>query len=257
MPRVSYDENITTCDHAIVQAARVSYGAGTKKVSEDKGLISYLMRHNHSTPFEMIEMKFYMSMPIFVARQFIRHRTASVNESSARYSVVPDKAYMPDPSNVRMQSQTNKQASEDHVREKDAQWFLDRLRNVTEDAYEAYEAALEAGIGREQARMILPVNFYTEWYWKCDLKNILHLLALRCDSHAQQEIRVYGDAILELIKPLAPWTIEAWERYHPLRNGMLLTALEVEAIRMGSQDIATENTREKQEWESKAKMLYT
>ena len=268
MPRVSYDPEITTCDHAIVQAARVSYAAGTKKINEDRGLIRYLLRHRHTTPLEMIEFKFHCSMPIFVARQWIRHRTANVNETSARYSVMPDKFYFPDANNVRQQSLKNKQVSEGSAPEGDAAWFLKQLHDFSDNAYHIYSDAIEAGIGREQARMILPVNLYTEWYWKIDCWNMLHFLSLRCDAHAQQEIRTFGEAMLQLVTPLIPWTIEAWDDYHPLRGAILLTRLEVEALYdeiynrqmedtewAGPPNIKSDNKREVQEWVEKSKRL--
>ena len=267
MPRISYDDAITTCDHAIVQAARVSYGDGTKKVSEDRGLIRYLMRHRHTTPMEMIEMKFHCAMPIFVARQFIRHRTANVNEYSGRYSVIKDDFWIPSPDDVRLQSSWNKQVSEGAASDGDGRWFMDELDTKSRECYEAYEQALEKGIGREQARAVLPVNVYTQWYWKCDIHNILHFLALRCDDHAQYEIRVFADAMLALIEPLIPWTIEAWNDYHPMRGGMLLTRLEIEAMRAsngpdqygGGQSVApsldSDNKREGSEWAAKADKL--
>lgn len=267
MPRVSYDENITTCDHAIVQAARVSYGDGTKKVSEDRGLIRYLMRHAHTTPFEMVEMKLHCSMPIFIARQWIRTRTANVNESSARYSIMKDEFWTPDAKQIRIQSKENKQMSEGLAQEGDAQWFANILEEHSNQCYEDYEKAIDKGIAREQARTLLPVNVYTQWYWKIDLHNLLHFLSLRCDDHAQPEIQEYGNAILDLIRPLLPWTIEAWEDYHPRRGAMLLTKLELEAIRRSIQavpgvdsgisapELDSDNKRENKEWAEKAQIL--
>lgn len=271
MPRVSYDPEITTCDHAIVQAARVSYGNGTKKVSEDKGLIRYLMRHRHTTPFEMIEFKFHCSMPIFTSRQWIRHRTANVNEMSGRYSVLPNKFYVPDLSNVRQQSTRNKQVSEGQIEDMSAQEFVQYVEEHCKKAYEDYERFLGKEIGREQARMTLPLNLYTEWYWKIDLHNLMHFLALRCDSHAQQEIRVFADAMLDLVGKLCPWTIEAWNDYHPMRGAVLLTRLEAESLKNGKFDevpcgyntvthfvpatLNSENSREVAEWDEKKKRL--
>ncbi|MEM8835562.1 MAG: FAD-dependent thymidylate synthase, partial [Planctomycetota bacterium] len=223
-----------TADQAIVQAARVSYGAGTKKVHEDHGLIRYLLRHRHTTPFEMVEFKFHCSMPIFVARQWIRHRTANVNEYSGRYSVMPDRFYRPEPGNVRVQSKSNRQGGEepaDAVTASDFLAYLDR----SESLYEEYEALVERGVSREQARMALPVSLYTEWYWKCDLHNILRFLSLRMDSHAQQEIRVFAEAMCALIEGIVPVTIEAWRDYD--LGAMHLTRLEVEAIREGHAEL--------------------
>lgn len=255
MPRlVPYDRK--TADYAIVQAARVSYGDGTKSVSEDRGLIRYLMRHKHTTPFEMIEFKFHCKMPVFVARQWIRHRTANINEYSGRYSIMRDEFYRPEISNVRSQSKTNKQGGDDQADQQTASDFLERVDAVCDQAYKSYESAVASGISREQARMMLPVSLYTEWYWKIDLHNLLHFLALRCDAHAQQEIRVFADAILELVKPIVPWTIEAWEDYNDHRGAVRLTRLEVEALRRSLSgakvsQIESDNSREKSEWASK------
>src|SRR5687768_6976366 len=190
----------STADAAIVQAARVSYGAGTKKVNEDRGLIRYLLRHHHTTPFEMVEFKFHCVMPIFVARQWIRHRTANVNEYSARYSVMPDKFYRPRVTDVKFQSTSNRQGtSDERVDDMTAQEFLNYLDEIEKRSYSEYERLIEKGIAREQARVGLPVNIYTEWYWKCDLHNIFHFLSLRMDSHAQKEIRDYALAMFRLI----------------------------------------------------------
>lgn len=236
-----------TGDFAIVQAARVSYGQGTKKVTEDRGLVRYLMRHRHSTPLEMVEFKFHMAMPIFVARQWIRHRTANVNEYSARYSVVPDRFYHPTVENVRQQSKSNRQGGDELVDVGTAEEFLEFLNGV-EDGYATYQQLIEKGVSRELARIGLPVSVYTEWYWKCDLHNIFHFLSLRMDEHAQQEIRDYARAMYALIRPIVPVACEAFEDYR--LNAMHLTALEVEAIRSG-QAIRSENKREQSEWEEK------
>ena len=170
-----------TADYAIVQAARVSYGAGTKQVNEDRGLIRYLARHRHSTPFEMVEFKFHHVMPIFVARQWIRHRTANVNEYSARYSVVRDRFYRPTVENIRKQSLVNRQGGDEPIDEMTAQEFCDYLDRA-QAMYGDYEKLLEKGVARELARIALPVNVYTEWYWKCDLHNVMHFLSLRMDA---------------------------------------------------------------------------
>jgi thymidylate synthase (FAD) len=241
----------TTADAAIVQAARVSYGDGTKKVNEDRGLIRYLLRHRHTTPFEMIEFKFHVVMPIFIARQWIRHRTANVNEYSARYSIVPDRFYRPSIDNVRAQSKANRQGGEEPIDEGTAQDFLNWL-DECESQYAKYEQLLEKGVSRELARTGLPINVYTEWYWKCDLHNILHFLSLRMDAHAQQEIRDYANAMYALIKPIVPIACEAFEDYR--LGGVHLTKLEIEALRTG-QPLATENKRETAEWEAKKAKL--
>ena len=244
----------STADAAIVQAARVSYGAGTRKVNEDRGLIRYLLRHHHTTPFEMVEFKFHCVMPIFVARQWIRHRTANVNEYSARYSVVRDRFYKPAREDIKIQSATNRQGREELADDATAGAFLGHLEKVEQEQYEAYERFIEAGMARELARVALPVNVYTEWYWKCDLHNILRFLQLRMDEHAQKEIRDYATAMYELIRPIVPITCEAFEDY--LRGGMHLTRLEIEALRSG-QPLASDNKREMAEWEDKRQRLGT
>jgi thymidylate synthase (FAD) len=232
----------TTGDFAVTQAARVSYQKGTKSISEDKGLIRFLYRHLHTTPFEMVEFKFACKMPVFVARQWIRHRTASVNEMSGRYSVLPDEFYIPTPDNVRAQSTVNKQMTEGQVEDLSAEQFLATLNETSETCYAKYEKALADGVGREQARMLLPVNLYTAWIWKIDLHNLLHFLKLRCDSHAQYEIRVFADAILELIKPIVPWSVEAWDDYSPYRGATTLSRLEKERLVQTNQWQARQRT---------------
>ena len=255
-----------TADHAIVKAARVSYGDGTKTVNEDRGLIRYLMRCSHSTPFEMVSFQFRIKMPIFCARQIFRHRTSSVNEISGRYSVMKDEFYFPDSHQLRTQSKTNKQGSDGSLMADAACAFSEEIENQCDDAYALYQKLLDSGVAREQARMVLPLNLYTEFYWKQNLHNLLHLLALRTDAHAQQEIRVYADAMLALIKPLVPWTIEAWEDYHPMRGSIKLTRLEVEVIKEYIERfqsfahaelpvLSSENKREQSEWLEKANRL--
>lgn len=250
MPRLVAEGQ--TADSAIVQAARVSYGQGTKKVSEDRGLIRYLLRHRHTTPFEMVEFKFHCSMPIFIARQWIRHRTANVNEYSGRYSIMPDRFYRPTVENVRKQSSTNRQGSEGTIDAGQAQQFLDYL-DEGERRYAEYLRLTEEGVTRELARIALPQSLYTEWYWKCDLHNILHFLSLRMDSHAQQEIQDYANAMYALIQPIVPITMEAFHDYR--LESMQLTRLEIEAIRKGSADIDTTNKREQSEWHAKRDAL--
>lgn len=240
-----------TADFAIVQAARVSYGAGTKQVNEDRGLIRYLARHRHSTPFEMVEFKFHHVMPIFVARQWIRHRTANVNEYSARYSVVRDRFYHPDAANIRQQSASNRQGGEESIDALTAQQFLDHL-DAVERQYQEYEKHIAAGVSRELARIALPVSVYTEWYWKCDLHNIFRFLSLRMDEHAQREIRDYANAMFALVQPIVPIAAEAFADYD--LGGMHLSRLEIDAMRSG-EPIATANKREMAEWEEKRKKL--
>ncbi len=240
-----------TADFAIVQAARVSYGEGTRQVNEDRGLIRYLARHRHSTPFEMVEFKFHHVMPIFIARQWVRHRTANINEYSARYSVVRDRFYHPSVDNIRRQSATNRQGGEEPIDALTAQEFLDHLDKVEAD-YKTYERLMEKGVTRELARIALPVSVYTEWYWKCDLHNIFHFLSLRMDPHAQQEIRDYANAMYSLVKPIVPIAAEAFVDYQ--LGGMHLTRLEIDAMQTG-QPLASENKRENAEWEEKKKRL--
>ncbi len=236
-----------TGDFAVVQAARVSYGQGTKQVSEDRGLVRYLMRHRHSTPFEMVEFKFHVSMPIFVARQWIRHRTANVNEYSARYSIVPDRFYRPGLESVRKQSKSNRQGGDEPIDAGTAEDFL-ALLDKAEGLYKDYLSLSEQGVARELARMALPVSVYTEWYWKCDLHNIFHFLSLRMDPHAQIEIQAFAHAMYELIKPIMPVSCEAFQDYR--LQSVHLTRLEIEALRTG-RPLGTDNKREQAEWEAK------
>ena len=211
-------------DDAIVQAARVSYGQGTSKVSQDRGLIRYLMRHRHTTPFEMVEFKFHCKIPIFVARQWVRHRTANINEYSLRYSEARDEFYMPDPEHIQFQSALNKQGRKGEVPEELKQKVLDYFKEISERSFDIYSELNEAGVARELARSILPVNLYTEWYWKNDLHNLLHFVGLRSDSHAQYEIRVFSDAMAESVKAVAPFAWEAYQDY--VVKGMRFSRIE-------------------------------
>ena len=209
-------------DSAIVQAARVSYGSGTKKVSQDKGLIHYLMRHRHSTPFEMCEIKFHVKLPIFVARQWIRHRTANVNEYSARYSILDREFYIPEAQQLSSQSSVNNQGRDEVLGAREAKRVLELLRKDASDCYEHYEEMLnfneqgkildenKKGLTRELARMNLTLNTYTQWYWKIDLHNFMHFISLRLDQHAQYEIRVYAQVMLDCLKKWTPITYEAF-----------------------------------------------
>ncbi len=241
-----------------MQAARVSYGQGTKQVSEDRGLVRYLLRHRHTTPFEMVEFKFHIAMPIFVARQWIRHRTANVNEYSARYSIVKDRFYRPTAEAIRKQSNSNRQGGEETFAAADvneartAEEFLHFLAE-SEALYQKYLALTEQGVSRELARIGLPVSVYTEWYWKCDLHNLLRFLSLRLDAHAQLEIREYAAAMLRLIEPIVPHTVEAWKDYE--LDSVRLTRLEIEAIRRGGAEIGSGNKREQAEWAAKRALL--
>jgi thymidylate synthase (FAD) len=201
-------------DDAIVRAARVSYGEGTKKVQGDRGLIRYLMRHEHTTPFEMVEVKFHIKLPIFVMRQLVRHRTASLNEYSARYSVITDEFYIPEPQNLKPQSTTNKQGRAGELDDIQRQHIIDDMLGAWDYNYELYERHInDFGLARETARAILPVGGYTECYWKANLKNFLHMARLRMDSHAQWEIQEFARAMYELARPLFPLACEAFEDY--------------------------------------------
>ncbi len=201
-------------DESIVQAARVSYGKGTKTVSEDRTLIRYLMRHQHTTPFEMVEFKFHVKLPIFVARQWIRHRTANVNEYSGRYSIMPEEFYVPDESVIKYQSQTNKQGRDSEevpaeIRKRVLQILLEEQKN----AFNGYKEMLDYNIARELARINLPLSLYTQWYWKIDLHNLFHFLKLRLDQTAQYEIRMYAEKMAEIVKAVVPIAYEAFEDY--------------------------------------------
>ena len=212
-------------DSSIVQAARVSYGKGTKQVSTDSGLIKYLMRHWHSTPFEMCEIKYHIKLPIFIARQWIRHRTANVNEYSARYSILDKEFYLPSKENLAAQSKSNRQGRGDILTGDQANEVLNLLKNDAERTYDNYETMLnerydgstidenKSGLARELARMNLTLNTYTQWYWKTDLLNLMNFLRLRADSHAQYEIRAYADVMLDTLKKWVPITFEAFMDY--------------------------------------------
>jgi thymidylate synthase (FAD) len=204
-------------DAAIVQAARVSYGQGTKHARDDAGLIRYLMRHWHSTPFEMCEIKLHVKLPVFVARQWIRHRTANVNEYSARYSILDREFYIPAPEQLAAQSTVNNQGRGAVLEGEEAARVLEILKTDAGRAYDHYEAMLsqegQQGLARELARMNLPANIYTQWYWKIDLHNLMHFLRLRADAHAQYEIRVYAEAICDLVKAWVPAAYAAFEDY--------------------------------------------
>lgn len=201
-------------DSSIVQAARVSYGNGTKKVHEDRGLIRYLIRHQHWTPVEMVEFKFHVKMPVFVARQWIRHRTANVNEISARYSEMKDEMYLPPLEQISSQSKDNKQGrNPEPFPIEVSQNIQDLISGSNEHQYKVYQQLLDMGVARELARSVLPVGHYTEWYWKIDLRNLMNFLALRLDPHAQWEIRVYAEAMAEIVKKAVPMAWEAFEDY--------------------------------------------
>jgi thymidylate synthase (FAD) len=212
-------------DAAVVQAARVSYGKGTKKVNEDAGLINYLMRHRHTTPFEMCEIKFHVKLPIFVARQWIRHRTANINEYSARYSILDREFYIPAPQQLGAQSKKNRQGKGELLEGTEAARVFELLKMDSEQVYDHYAEMLneneagqvvnanKKGLARELARMNLTLNYYTQWYWKIDLQNFMHFLSLRADAHAQYEIRVYADAMLDVFKRWLPLCYDAFKNY--------------------------------------------
>lgn len=220
-------------DAAICQAARVSYGKGTKSVSNDEGLIRYLMRHWHSTPFEMCEIKLHVKLPVFVARQWIRHRTANVNEYSARYSILDREFYIPAPEDLAAQSQTNSQGRGDSLQGAEAARVLEILKADSARAYDNYEAMIsddgQQGLARELARMNLPANIYTQWYWKTDLHNLFHFIRLRADAHAQYEIRVYAEAIAALVADWVPQAYRAFDDYR--MGGAQLSATALDCVR--------------------------
>lgn len=221
-------------DAAICQAARVSYGKGTKSVQNDAGLIRYLMRHWHSTPFEMCEIKLHVKLPVFVARQWIRHRTANVNEYSARYSILDREFYIPAPDQLAAQSVVNNQGRGEALQGEEAARVLEILKADSNRAYDNYEAMIsddnQQGLARELARMNLPANIYTQWYWKVDLHNLFHFLRLRADMHAQYEIRVYADAICKVVADWVPAAYSAFEDYR--MGGENLSGKAMECIRM-------------------------
>ena len=248
-------------DAAVVQAARVSYGKGTKKISEDRGLIHYLMRHRHTTPFEMCEIKYHVKLPIFVARQWIRHRTANVNEYSARYSILDNEFYLPAPEQIAAQSRSNRQGRGASLPPTETARVLDLLREDALRAYRGYAELLNEdeagnvvdpgrqGLARELARMNLTLGFYTQWYWKTDLHNLLNFLSLRADPHAQYEIRVYADAMVETLERWVPITAEAFRQYrlggaHLSANGLAV----VKRMLAGESVSQAESGMSKREW---------
>ncbi len=248
-------------DSSIVQSARVSYGKGTKQVSTDSGLIKYLMRHWHSTPFEMCEIKYHVKLPIFIARQWIRHRTANVNEYSARYSILDKEFYLPDPKNLAAQSTSNRQGRGDVIDGEQANDVLRLLKNDAERTYDNYETMLnqkydgaiidesKKGLARELARMNLTLNTYTQWYWKTDLLNLMNFLRLRVDHHAQYEIRVYADIMLDTLKRWVPITYGAFMEYRV--GGLEISSKGKEVIKkfINGDDINQEESGlSKREW---------
>lgn len=248
-------------DSAIVQAARVSYGQGTKKVNQDRGLIHYLMRHRHSTPFEMCEIKFHIKLPIFIARQWIRHRTANVNEYSARYSILGKEFYIPEAENLSSQSKENHQGRGNTLSATESARILEILKEDAQQTYQHYEEMLnenqfgekfdesKSGLARELARMNLTLNYYTEWYWKIDLHNLMHFLHLRVDSHAQFEIREYAKTMLKMLKEWVPITYEAFLDYK--KNSVMISEkmLKTLKILLHNKEISFESSgMSKREW---------
>ena len=229
-------------DSSIVQAARVSYGKGTKKLNQDKNLINYLLSHRHTTPFEMNEIKFHIKLPIFVARQWIRHRTANVNEYSARYSILDNEFYIPKANDVKPQSQLNNQGREGEIEKDLKKHYLSLIKENAKINFSSYKHLLNVdedgntldekrpGIARELARMVLPLSSYTQWYWKIDLHNLMHFLALRFDDHAQYEIRVYAKVMLDLVKKWVPLTYDAFIRNRV--NSLTLSSEAIEYLKM-------------------------
>lgn len=240
-------------DAAVLQAARVSYGRGTGAVLSDEELTRYLMRHWHSTPFEMCELKLHVKLPVFVARQWIRHRTANVNEYSARYSILNREFYIPRPEDLAAQSSTNKQGRAEVLSGAEAERVLDWLKEDANRAYDHYEQMIsdegQLGLARELARMNLPVNIYTEWYWKVDLHNLFHFLRLRADPHAQLEIRVYADVICQMVKDWVPAAYRAFEDYRLNAVNFSGPAMKILQRMLAGEDVPQEGSgMGKREW---------
>lgn len=245
-------------DAAVVQAARVSYGEGTTTTRSDRGLIDYLMRHRHTTPFEMCEIKYHVKLPIFVARQWIRHRTANVNEYSARYSILDNEFYIPEPQHLAAQSQANRQGRDAVLQGIEAKHVFDLLRDDAMRSYSHYEEMLNEGAGRDEsrqglarelARMNLSLNFYTQWYWKTNLHNLLHFLSLRADAHAQYEIRVYADAMMDTLKRWVPFTHDAFMDYRMGAVNLSAKGLAVVQRMLSGEQVGQENSGlSKREW---------
>jgi len=215
-------------DERIVQSARVSYGSGTKSFRQDRGLIHYLLRNAHTSPFEQVIITFHTKMPIFVARQWVRHRTARLNEISGRYSVMKDEFYLPEADKVSFQSESNKQGRGDTLPFEEAMAVIQAMENEQKTAYANYESLLEKGVARELARANLPVSLYTEWYWQIDLHNLFHFLHLRMDAHAQYEIRVFAEAMAKCAKAVAPMAYEAFEEH--LAGSVRFSKAELESL---------------------------
>lgn len=243
-------------DSSVVQAARVSYGSGTKKINADTALINYLIAHRHTTPLEMCEIKFHIKLPIFVARQWIRHRTASVNEYSARYSIMEDEFYIPKAQNLSAQSKINHQGRDETkvLNEQEQKMVLDILKKDSTNSYQNYLKMInqdengnvlnqdKEGLARELARMNLPLNCYTQWYWKIDLHNLLHFLNLRADSHAQYEIRVYAEIMLDIVKKWVPHCYQAFIKNNKTGKNFSGPALEIIKKMLNGEKVLQENS---------------
>lgn len=256
-------------DQAVVQAARVSYGRGTKKISEDRGLIRYLMRNLHTSPFEMAEIKLHVKLPIFVARQWIRHRTANVNEYSARYSILDNEFYLPELRHLAPQSKLNRQGRDDELPPKEAEEALELLRSEAVRSYSTYEHLLNRGkddrmidparrgLARELARLPLSLNFYTQWYWKIDVHNLLHFLRLRTDVHAQYEIRAYAEVLSDILRQWMPLTFEAFTDYQLSAFNLSGPAIEVVRALLAGRKVNEQESRlSASEWRDLMDFLY-
>jgi thymidylate synthase (FAD) len=256
-------------DDAVVQAARVSYGRGTKRVSEDRALIRYLLRNSHTSPFEMAEIKLHVKLPIFVARQWIRHRTASVNEYSARYSILDNEFYVSEPRHLAPQSKLNRQGRSDELDADEARAALQTLLSESQRSYGTYRTLLNRdeqnveidssrkGLARELGRLALSVNFYTQWYWKIDANNLLHFIKLRADAHAQYEIRAYANVLIDILRRWLPLTFEAFVDYR--LNAFCLSGPAVDVVRLlltGAKIKQESSGLSRTEWEELMTLLY-
>tara|TARA_Y100000389_G_C17432894_1_gene503796 strand:+ start:1033 stop:1914 length:882 start_codon:yes stop_codon:yes gene_type:complete len=245
-------DNGTLADYSICQSARVSYGDGTKKINTDVGLIRYLMRNRHTSPFEMIELKFHIKAPIFIVRQWLRHRTASVNEISGRYSIMKDEFFIPD--KLNKQSTGNRQGRGEEITEEDDlnETFQKYLETTSSTSYSDYKTLIEGGVARETARIGLPLSLMSEFYWKIDLHNLYHFLSLRMDAHAQEEIRDFANAMFEIVSQICPISSQAFKDYR--LNSVTLSGIEIDALKTKTK-LNTENKRETQEFNDKLKIL--
>ena len=247
-------------DNCIADAARVSYGKGTRTASDNRALIRYLVRHKHTSPLEMVEVKFHLKLPIFIMRQLVRHRTASLNEYSGRYSIMTDDCYEPSDDYIKPQSQTNKQGRDGEFSYAWKSSYKQKIKGAITKSLIAYkfligtESALHGGLTRELARTVLPVSNYTECYWKIDLHNFFHFCRLRMDSHAQQEIQDYAKVMYEMVKPLVPIASEAFEDYS--LNSMSLSRMEWDVIKKNIKDLNEEDfDMSKREWKELSEKL--